>query len=57
MPEAKARRLELLRGAIDTAGIALARIKELSNSGNPDVAARATALLIVERNEQDDRKC
>ncbi len=57
MPEVtKARRLELLRGAIDTAGIALARIEELSNSGNPDVAARATALLIVERNEQDDLK-
>jgi hypothetical protein len=50
----KARRIELVGKASDAAGVALGRLQELSNSGNPDVAARATALLILERNEQDD---
>ena len=55
MPDVtKTRRIELAGKASDAASVALARLQELSNSGNPDVAARATALLILDRNEQDD---
>src|SRR5260221_14239476 len=50
----KSRRVELTGKAADAAGVALQRLTDLSNSGNPDVAARATAILVLERNEQDD---
>jgi hypothetical protein len=50
----KSRRVELVGKAADAAGVALQRLTDLSNSGNPDVAARATAILVLERNEQDD---
>ena len=52
----KANRVSRVGKASDAAGIALDRLEELSNSGNPDVAARATAMLVLERNEQDDLK-
>lgn len=52
----KKRRLELLDKAEEGAGLALARLEKLSLSGNPDTAALATALLIVERNEVEDLK-
>ncbi|HZT33691.1 MAG TPA: hypothetical protein VFA33_27625 [Bryobacteraceae bacterium] len=47
-------RINLLQKASDAAGVGLARLQELADSGNPDVAARATAMLVLERNEQDD---
>jgi hypothetical protein len=50
----KSRRVELVGKAADAAGVALQRLDDLSNSGNPDVAARATAILVLERNEEDD---
>jgi hypothetical protein len=52
----KTRRLELLDTAEEGAGLALQRLEKLSLSGNPDTAALATALLIVERNEAEDLK-
>ena len=50
----KTNRVSRVRKASNTAGIALKRLEDLSNSGNPDVAARATAMLVLERTEQDD---
>lgn len=50
----KKRRLELIDKAEEGAGLALARLERLTLSGNPDTAALATALLIVERNEVED---
>ena len=50
----KSRRVELVGKAADAAGVALERLTDLSNSGNPKVAARAMALLVLDRNEQDD---
>jgi len=52
----KTNRVSRVRKASNAAGIALKRLEDLSNSGNPDVAARATAMLVLERNEQDDLK-
>ena len=52
----KTNRVSRVRKAFNAAGIALKRLEDLSNSGNPDVAARATAMLVLERNEQDDLK-
>jgi hypothetical protein len=52
----KKRRLELVDKAEEGAGLALARLEKLSLSGNPDTAALATAMLIVERNEAEDLK-
>jgi hypothetical protein len=50
----KTNRVSRVRKASNAAGAALKRLEDLSNSGNPDVAARATAMLVLERNEQDD---
>lgn len=52
----KKRRLELLDKAQEGAELALVRLEKLSLSGNPDTAALATGLLIVERNEVEDLK-
>ena len=50
----KQRRNDLLDKAVGAAGAGVARIEALSNSGNPDIAADATADLVDARNARDD---
>ena len=50
----KQRRKDLMDKAVGAAGAGVARIEALSNSGNPDIAADATADLVDARNARDD---
>jgi len=50
----KRRRLDLLDKARNAAGVGIARLESLSNSGNPDIAADAMADLVDARNARDD---
>jgi hypothetical protein len=50
----KQRRQDLLNKASSAAGAGIAALQALSNSGNPDIAADATAKLVDARNVQDD---
>jgi hypothetical protein len=50
----KQRRKDLLDKAVSAAVAGLANIEALSNSGNPDIAADATADLVDARNARDD---
>ena len=55
MPElSKDQRLARLSTALEAAVAAEARLRKLSNSGNPNVAADAEAFLIEARNVRDD---